>query len=107
MHTSMSRRTALRNFAGAAALASLPKSRAAATARPAATGDSIRQSVCKWCYKDIALEPFCAAAKDIGLESVELLNPEDFPTLKKHGLYCAMVSNPSAKTPQGGFLLRL
>jgi hydroxypyruvate isomerase len=37
----------------------------------------------------------------MGLESVELLNPEDFPTLKKYGLSCAMVNYPSGKTPQG------
>lgn len=67
---------------------------------PAATGP-IRQSVCKWCFKDIALDPFAAAAKDMGLQSVELLNPEDFATLKKYGLHCAMVSNPTGKTPQG------
>jgi hydroxypyruvate isomerase len=101
----MSRRTALRNLAGAAALASLPSSRASdkavKSADTAVPGGSIRQSVCKWCYKDIPLDPFCAAAKAMGLESVELLNPEDFPTLKKHDLHCAMVSNPTAKTPQG------
>ncbi len=101
----MSRRTALRNLAGAAALASLPSSRAAekkAKIAPAETpAGVIRQSVCKWCFKDIPLDPFCAAAKEMGLESVELLNPEDFPTLKKHGLHCAMVSNPTGKTPQG------
>ena len=28
----------------------------------------------------------------MGLESVELLEVRDFPTLKKHGLVCAMVS---------------
>jgi hydroxypyruvate isomerase len=37
----------------------------------------------------------------MGLESVELLNPEDFETLKKYGLWCAMVNAPSGKTPQG------
>jgi hydroxypyruvate isomerase len=52
----------------------------------------IHHSVCKWCYGDIPLEKFCAAAKEIGLESVELLNVSDFPILKKHGLVCAMVS---------------
>ena len=105
MRSPISRRTALRSLAGAAAIASLPRS---ATAAPAAKPESakpasgaIRQSVCKWCFKDIPLEKFCAAAKDIGLESVELLNPEDFPTLKKHGLFCAMVSSPTGKTPQG------
>ncbi len=54
----------------------------------------IRHSVCRWCYGTIPLEELCHAGKAMGLESVELLNPVDFPTLKKHGLVCAMVSNP-------------
>jgi hydroxypyruvate isomerase len=105
MRTPISRRTAIRSMASVAAIASLPGTRAAERAKastiaPAADG-VIRQSVCKWCFKDIPLDPFCAAAKEMGLESVELLNPEEFPTLKKHGLTCAMVNAPSAKTPQG------
>ncbi len=55
----------------------------------------VRHSVCKWCYKDIPLETMCQAAKEIGLESIELLDPPDFATLQKHGLHCAMVSFPS------------
>jgi hydroxypyruvate isomerase len=104
MKTTMTRRNALRSLAAVAAVSALPRSHAAATApaaEPAKSGDPIRQSVCKWCFKDIALEPFVVAAKEIGLQSVELLNPEDFAVLKKHGLTCAMVSNPSGKTPQG------
>jgi hydroxypyruvate isomerase len=38
------------------------------------------------------LEDFCKASKDIGLQSVELLEAKDFPTLKKYNLVCAMVS---------------
>ena len=106
MRHPISRRTALRSLAGAAALATVTRSRGAAPSEnkspamptPAA---ALRQSVCKWCFKDIALDPFAAAAKEMGLESVELLNPEDFPTLKKYGLHCAMVSNPTGKTAQG------
>jgi hydroxypyruvate isomerase len=108
MRTLISRRTALRSLAGAAVVAgSFSRARAAeaakaaaAAAMPAATGP-IRQSVCKWCFKDIALDPFAAAAKEMGLQSVELLAPEDFGTLKKYGLHCAMVSNPTGKTAQG------
>jgi len=53
---------------------------------------SINHSVCKWCYGKIPLEQFCQSAKQIGLQSVELLEVNDFPTLKKHDLLCAMVS---------------
>ena len=52
----------------------------------------VNHSVCKWCYDKIPLEEFCPAAKDMGLQSVELLEVKDFPTLKKNGLNCAMVS---------------
>jgi len=104
MRSTLSRRSALRQIAGAAALATLPAGRVAAqtekSAAPAPAG-GIRQSVCKWCYKDIPLDAFCAAAKEMGLESVELLNPEDFATLRKHGLTCALVANPTGKTTQG------
>jgi hydroxypyruvate isomerase len=106
MRHPISRRTALRSLAGIAALATATGARAASasekkTAAMPTPAASLRQSVCKWCFKDIALDPFAAAAKEMGLESVELLNPEDFPTLKKHGLHCAMVSNPTGKTAQG------
>ena len=37
----------------------------------------------------------------MGLTSIDLLQPADFPTLKKHGLICAMVSNPTIKGPDG------
>ncbi|MDR8391867.1 TIM barrel protein [Aliifodinibius sp. S!AR15-10] len=50
----------------------------------------VNHSVCKWCYDEIPLDEFCKAAKEIGLKSVELVGPDGWPTLKKHGLTCAM-----------------
>ncbi|MES2692403.1 MAG: TIM barrel protein [Verrucomicrobiota bacterium] len=111
----ITRRSALRLGLGAAALATTAslhaadapkgakkaKAEKAAAPQPEPSTGPIRQSVCKWCFKEIQLEEFCAAAKEMGLESVELLNPEDFPTLKKYGLHCAMVNFPTGKTPQG------
>ncbi len=100
MKTPLSRRAAGRNVALGTAAAFLT----AAGQSVAATGKlkgNINHSVCKWCYGKIPLEDFCQASKKIGLQSVELLNPPDFPTLKKHDLHCAMVSFPTGKTPQG------
>jgi hydroxypyruvate isomerase len=57
----------------------------------------VRHSVCKWCYPKVSLEDLCVAGKEIGLASIDLLQPEDFPVLAKHGLTCAMVSNPTAE----------
>lgn len=41
------------------------------------------------------------AAKNIGLESIELLDPKNFATMKKHGLHCAMVSFPTIEGHDG------
>ncbi|MCE7064774.1 hydroxypyruvate isomerase family protein [Dyadobacter sp. CY326] len=50
----------------------------------------IKHSVCKWCYRDIPLETFAQECKKIGITSVELLGPEEWPVLKKYGLTCAL-----------------
>lgn len=67
-----------------------------------ASGDSrVRHSVCKWCYNDIPLEDLCKVAKEIGLQSIELLPPSDLPLLQRYELSCAMVSNPIGTTSEG------
>jgi hydroxypyruvate isomerase len=93
----LTRRSALRRMAGSAAVlsaaASLNKRLSAADA--AAGGQlkgRINHSVCKWCYPKVSLEDLCQAGKEMGLNSIELLEVKDFETLTKHGLMCAMVS---------------
>ncbi|HVU23176.1 MAG TPA: TIM barrel protein [Opitutus sp.] len=105
MKPDLSRREALASLAGLAALATLPRLRgaAAAASSPPMTPaqGAIHHSVCKWCYPKISVEELAQAAPSIGLESIELVGPDDFATLKKHGLICAMVTNPIGRTPQG------
>jgi hydroxypyruvate isomerase len=50
----------------------------------------VNHSVCRWCYNSIALEDLCKAAKDIGLTSIELTGPDEWPILKKYDLTSAM-----------------
>lgn len=97
--SSLPRRDFLNRTLGVAAVVAMLKDQAWAQAA-AFSGGKVRHSVCKWCYKDIPLETMCGAAKEIGLESIELLDPPDFDTLKKHGLHCAMVSFPTIKGPE-------
>ena len=54
----------------------------------------VNHSVCKWCYAKVDLEDLCKSSKDIGLNSIELLGPNDWPMLKKYNLTCAMSTNP-------------
>ena len=50
----------------------------------------VNHSVCRWCYNDVPLEDLCQAAKKIGLVSIELTGPDEWPVLKKYGLTSAM-----------------
>jgi len=50
----------------------------------------INHSVCKWCYGKIPLDTFAQECKKIGIKSIELLGPDEWPVLKKYGLTCAL-----------------
>ncbi|MGH2642829.1 MAG: hydroxypyruvate isomerase family protein [Chitinophagaceae bacterium] len=52
--------------------------------------NNIHQSACYWCYQSIPLDEFCIALRKIGLNAIDLLQPDQFPIAQKHGLYCAM-----------------
>jgi hydroxypyruvate isomerase len=95
MAINTSRRTALKNMAGSAALLSAPMTLTEAfAASDKALGPElkgrIKQSVCRWCYSKIPLEDLAREAKAMGLQSIELLGPNDWPVIQKYGLTCAL-----------------
>ncbi len=61
----------------------------------------INHSVCKWCYPKVPLDELCSASKEMGITSIDLVDPVDFPALKKHGLTSAMISFPTIDGPNG------
>lgn len=77
----ISRRQALTTLASATALSVLPRAAAveAKAAAPEPRG-KLRHSACRWCYSKIPMESFAQAAVEIGLESIELLDPVDWPS---------------------------
>ncbi len=95
----MSRRSALQKVAaGAAAVAVAAKLSPVAHAQaaaPAKLKGNINHSACRWCYSKIQLDNLCKASKEMGLVAIDLLHPNEFETVKKHGLVCSMVFNPN------------
>ena len=81
----------------AAAAAALPLARTTSAAPVAAdwkvTNDRINQSVCAWCFKPMPLEKLAAASAAMGIKSIELVPPEQWDVLRKHGLVCAITSS--------------
>ncbi len=99
MNRRLSRRSVLKTLAGSAALAGAAQwTSTALAAESGSTGlkGNIHHSVSRWCYGKTSLDALCAACKEIGIESVELLGPDDWPVVKKHGLVCAMCNGPDS-----------
>lgn len=59
----------------------------------------IRQSVCRWCFGNQPMDRFAQYCASIGIQSIELVDPPEWPILKKHGLICAMT--PSHRIERG------
>ena len=90
----MTRRKALLVSASAAAIPGL-------TATPAApAAGRLKQSAARWCYSKIPLDDLCRQAAEMGLSGIDLVDPPDWPTLRKYGLTPAMVQG-EAKIPTG------
>lgn len=94
----LTRRGLLGRSAGwsAAGLLGLP---GPASAAEGDTGKAVRngrinQSIVAWCFeKHWSMEKTCQVANELGCKSVELVAPEHWPLLKKHGLICALASS--------------
>lgn len=57
------------------------------------TNGRINQSVVQWCFKPMTTEELARHAAALGMKSLELAPPGDWPVLKKHGLTCAIASS--------------
>ncbi|MEO8110523.1 MAG: TIM barrel protein, partial [Ginsengibacter sp.] len=47
-------------------------------------------SVSRWTFNYLSLDELCKAVKDIGFSAIDLVKPQDWPTLQQHGIYSSM-----------------
>ena len=55
---------------------------------------AFRHSVCRWPYRTLSLDELARGARQLGLQSVELLEPDEWAVVQQHGLTCAMANAP-------------
>lgn len=72
------------------------------TLHPAA---AFKLSVTRWPFHKFTLDELSQMARELGLDSVELLEPDEWAVPKRYGLTCAMgyatVPNPETRLTQG------
>ena len=74
--------------AGGSALSSAQS--ASDSSSPVVRKGNVKQSVSRWCYKDIPLDQLCAYSAKIGLKGVDLLEVSEWEVPHKYGLICTM-----------------
>jgi len=52
--------------------------------------NNINHSACRWCYNNLSLEELLPAFKAMGIMAIDLIGPDEWPILKKHGIHCSM-----------------
>src|SRR4051812_37821284 len=94
------RRTILKGAAAAAALSLTGELMAADETK---LKGRVKQSVVFWCFnargEKWSAEKTCEVTKSLGVPSVEIIEPAHWPTLKKHGLVCAIAPNGMPGAP--------
>jgi len=93
----MSRRKVMKRVVGAAVTAAVVAPRLGVAAEGGtlykAKNNRINQSVVHWCFKPMSVEELAVESARMGCKSVELVGTEHWPTLRKHGLVCAITGS--------------
>ncbi len=84
----MKRRAFVTGAAGALAVMGATRPREASGSET--TPGRLHQSVCRWPFGRIPLEDFCREARDMGLEAIDLLYPDEWAVAQSHGLAVSM-----------------
>lgn len=62
---------------------------------------NINHSVCKWTYQYLGLEQLCIEAKRIGIKAIDLVGPDEWDILKRHGLDSSMCNGAEINLVDG------
>jgi len=96
----VNRRQAIRGL-GAAALLGPAAGNARGAVSAVVTRGALHQSVARWCYADMPIDRLCAAVAGLGMPAIDLLEIEEWPVARDHGLQVS-VGMPKAGTIREG-----
>jgi len=69
--------------------------------KPTNLKGNIRHAVCQWTYDFLSIDDLCILSKDIGIEAIDLVEPGDWDTVKRHGLTVSMCSGAEIGLTKG------
>ncbi|MFM1754898.1 MAG: hypothetical protein RLZZ236_1837 [Bacteroidota bacterium] len=107
MKTNLNRRSIIKGILASSAALSIPFELSAfdlskdKTTMSIMLKGNINHSVSRWCFDSLNLETLCIEAKKLGITGIDLVGPEAWPTLKKHGLVSTMCNGAELNLVDG------
>ena len=62
---------------------------------------NINHSVCRWTFDELSIEELCLLVKKIGFSAIDLVEPKDFPILKRFGIDSSMCTGAHISLTEG------
>lgn len=62
---------------------------------------NIHHSVARWTYGDLSISELCQVANELGFSAIDLVGPEDWPTLKQYGIHSSMCNGAELNLTDG------
>jgi hydroxypyruvate isomerase len=89
--TQLSRRNSLKKILlGTAAATGLPLAGAHSDSLPYQLKGNVNHAVCHWPFNPMTLEELCVEIKKIGFNAIDLVGPNNWHILQKHGVICSL-----------------
>lgn len=63
--------------------------------------NNINHSVVRWPYGRMPMEEFLKALNEIGVSAIELVDPKDYPLLKKYNIHCSLCHGAEISFTEG------
>jgi hydroxypyruvate isomerase len=61
----------------------------------------LKHSVARWCLSQYSLEEILPLLKELGINSIDLIGPNEFEVLKKHDFHCSMCEGAEISLTEG------
>lgn len=100
--TKITRRNSLKKMAlGTVAFGSLSALEAKGASIPPPLKGNVNHAVCHWPFNPMSLEDLCVAVKEIGFNAIDLVGPNNWHILKKHGVECSLCNGAELGIDKG------
>lgn len=96
----INRRDMIRTMAaGGIGLATFPTLGSSIASEP--LKGNIRHSVCRWTFSMLSLDALCTTVKELGFNAIDLIGPNEWDVLKRHGIDSSMCNGAEISLEKG------